>query len=171
MVPRHVEKKVAGSSRSTGCCGHFGTTAGWEDDPRPQTRSIAPCGLPRQDLKPQHTYVVYSGNERYPLTEDIEAIGGTGARGVASGKAEVAGAVAPTVGCGLAFYPEYSRSRRWQVARSQLLVVLGCISLSVSGCAVETIVHRVDEREANRILELLEDQDISVTKGMDRHRS
>ncbi len=29
----------------------------------------------REDLAPRNTFVVYSGTERYPLAEDVEAIG------------------------------------------------------------------------------------------------
>ena len=50
--------------------------------------------------------------------------------------------------------------------RSWQLLVAGFIFASVTACGVETVVHRVDEREANRIVELLEDVEIQVTKGM-----
>ncbi len=44
-----------------------------------------------------------------------------------------------------------------------LALVLGC-SLVLGGCASETIVHGVSEREANQIIEVLSDADIGASK-------
>lgn len=40
------------------------------------------------------------------------------------------------------------------------------LGLSLAGCGVETVVHQIDEREANHIIELFADSDIAATKGM-----
>lgn len=42
---------------------------------------------------------------------------------------------------------------------------LGCVLLSAA-CGVETIVHNLEEREANQIIELLAENDISTTKSV-----
>ncbi len=46
-----------------------------------------------------------------------------------------------------------------------LALVVGC-SLALGGCASETIVHGVSEREANQIIEVLSDADIGANKMM-----
>ena len=38
--------------------------------------------------------------------------------------------------------------------------------IALTGCSVETIVHDLDEREANRILELLHDHEINASKSI-----
>lgn len=47
----------------------------------------------------------------------------------------------------------------------QTLLAVGCLSL-VAACGVETIVHGLEEREANQIVELFADNDIPATKAM-----
>lgn len=49
--------------------------------------------------------------------------------------------------------------------RSSLLVFLGLtLGVLVTGCSTETVVHGVNEREANRIIEVLSENDITATK-------
>ncbi len=45
------------------------------------------------------------------------------------------------------------------------LFVLGCL-LTTIACGSETIVHNLEEREANKIIELLAENEISTTKAM-----
>lgn len=45
------------------------------------------------------------------------------------------------------------------------LASLGCLLASVA-CGSETVVHNIDEREANKVIELLAENEIAATKGM-----
>lgn len=45
------------------------------------------------------------------------------------------------------------------------VVLAGCLLTTVA-CGQETIVHNLEEREANKIIELLAENEISTTKGM-----
>jgi type III secretion system YscJ/HrcJ family lipoprotein len=47
---------------------------------------------------------------------------------------------------------------------SNKYILVSLLCLSTASCAVETIVHGIDEHEANRIIELLADNDIVATK-------
>lgn len=50
-----------------------------------------------------------------------------------------------------------------RLARALQSGVVVCVA---AGCGVETVVHNLDEREANRIVELLADEDVATTKAL-----
>ena len=43
-------------------------------------------------------------------------------------------------------------------------ILIGLLTCTATGCAVEVLAHGLDEREANKIIELLADNDISASK-------
>ncbi len=51
-----------------------------------------------------------------------------------------------------------------QVRALPFLLSVACM-LTISACGVDTVVHNIDEREANQIIELLADNDIQATKN------